>query len=67
MVTKNNGPPVANVTTNSAGRIPRAYSVNANETGNNYNMCLVLEMYVCHLEHVMFQTANMLDFICKIM
>ena len=38
MVTKNSGPPGANVTNNSAGRIPRAYSVNANETGNNYNM-----------------------------
>ena len=38
MGTKNSGPPGANVTTNSAGRMPRAYSVNANESGNNYNM-----------------------------
>ena len=38
MVNKNNGPNGANSTANSAGRIPRAYSVNANESGNNYNM-----------------------------
>lgn len=33
-------PPGANVTSNSAGGIPRAYSVNANEQNNNYNLTL---------------------------
>ena len=33
-------PPGANVTSNSAGGIPRAYSVNAGDQGNTYNLTI---------------------------
>jgi hypothetical protein len=36
----NSMPPAANATSNSAGGIPRAYSVNAGDQNNNYNLTI---------------------------